>query len=177
MKILSVFVCVWLVLQGLPAKAADRVLTDEEGKTVTLAATPSPDVFRYTNERFGFSLDVSSLFAKILVIPDNGDGIILVDATGEARLRASGGNRIDDTTLKRRFEAKRKELGGAVAYSHLDKTFYVLSWMEEEEIHYLKVIFGPSVWCDMELSYPAARKKEFDPIVTRSANGFSLPKR
>lgn len=156
------------------ALAADRTLTDDQGRSVVLRESPTPDFFHYTNDRFGFTVDVPALFEKAFVVPDNGDGIILSDAGDQARFRASGGNRIDKKTIRQLFEAERKELGESAAYAHQGKNFFVLSWTQDDAIHYRKFILGPSAWCDMELTYPAARKGEFDPIVGRSAKTLSF---
>ena len=167
-------ILLWVVICASAALAADRTLTDDQGRSVVLRESPTPDFFHYTNERFAFTVDVSALFEKAFVVPDNGDGVILSDAGDQARFRASGGNRLDKKTIKQLFEAERKELGNAVAYAHQGKNFYILSWVQDNDIHYRKLILGPSDWCDMELTYPAARKEEFDPIVARSAKTFSF---
>jgi hypothetical protein len=117
-------------------------------------------------------VDVPALFTRAFVVPDNGDGIILADAAGEARFRASGGNRIDKETLRQTFDAARKDLEAKPAYEHLGKTFFVLSWERDGEIHYRKFVLGSGVWCDMEMTYPAGRKKEFDSLVARSADSL-----
>lgn len=152
--------------------AADRTLTDERGASVTL---PQVDkgFYRYLNARFAFGVDVPALFTKAVVIPDNNDGIILEDDSGGARFRASGGNVIDGKSLKQRFEADKKDLGKAVAYAHLDKNFYTLSWTAGEDIHYRKVMLASATYCDVELAYPAARKKEFDALVGRAAKSLA----
>ena len=165
-------ILLWAVICASAAMAADRTLTDDQGRSVVLRESPTPDFFHYTNERFAFTVDVSALFEKAFVVPDNGDGVILSDAGDQARFRASGGNRLDKKTIRQLFEAERKELGSSVAYAQQEKNVYVLSWTQDNEIHYRKFILGPSTWCDMELTYPAARKKEFDPIVARSAKTF-----
>ena len=165
-------ILLWAIICASAAVAADRTLTDDQGRSVVLRESPTPDFFHYTNERFAFTVDVSALFEKAFVVPDNGDGVILSDAGDQARFRASGGNIIDKKNLKRRFEEARKELGSAVAYAHLGKDSYVLSWTEGSDIHYRKVLLGSSIWCDMELTYPATRKKEFDPIVVHSAKSL-----
>ena len=167
-------ILLWAIICASAAVAADRTLTDDQGRSVVLRESPTPDFFHYTNERFAFTVDVSALFEKAFVVPDNGDGVILSDAGDQARFRASGGNRLDKKTIRQLFEAERKELGSAVAYAHQEKNVYVLSWTQDNEIHYRKFILGPSTWCDMELTYPSARKEEFDPIVTRSAKTFSF---
>ncbi len=163
-----------LAVCASPAEAADRTLRDDQGRSVVLRQSPKPDFFHYTNERFAFTVEVPALFGKAFVIPDNGDGIILGDAADQARFRASGGNRINKKTLKQLFEDARKDLEIKPAYAHLGKDFFVLSWERDGEIHYRKFILGATVYCDVELTYPAARKQEFDPLVARSAGTLKL---
>lgn len=161
-----------LIAHAWTAGAADRQLRDGQGRSVVLRQSPDPGFFHYTNERFSFTVDVPALFSKALVVPDNGDGVILTDEAGEARFRASGGNRIDKRTLRRMFDAERRDLndlGIQPAYEHVGKSFFVLSWVQDNEIHYRKFVFGNSVWFDMEMTYPAGRKREFDVLVGRGA--------
>ena len=73
-------ILLWVVVCASSALAADRTLADDQGRTVTLRESPTPDFFHYTNERFAFTVDVSALFEKAFVVPDNGDGVILSDA-------------------------------------------------------------------------------------------------
>ena len=168
---IALFLACFLSLP-VQAGAGERTLKDRNGREIGLAASDTPGFSYYINSRFGFAVEVSDLFTKAIVIPDNGDGVILADEAEQALFRASGGNIIDKKNLKRRFEEARKELGSAVAYAHLGKDSYVLSWTEGSDIHYRKVLLGSSIWCDMELTYPATRKKEFDPIVVHSAKSL-----
>ncbi len=180
---LFVFTCVLalslacLLSRPALAGAEERTLADGEGRSVVLQSSDTPGFFYYINSRFGFAVEVSGLFSKAIVVPDNDDGVILADEAEEARFRSSGGNRMDKRSIKQLFEEARKELGGAVAYSNLGKNSYVLSWTEDADIHYRKFLLGSSVWCDMELTYPAARKKEFDAIVTHSAKTICFTRR
>ena len=156
----------------LPALAAERTIIDAEGKTVVLRETPRPDFFHYVNERFPFAVEVPALFTNAVVIPDNGDGIILSDAEDKARFRASGGRLVDKVTIRAFFESERKSLAVKPAYEKLGKNFFVLSWIEDGNIHYRKLILNEDAWSDMEISYPPERKKEFDPLVTHSAQSL-----
>ena len=66
----------------------------------------------------------------------------------------------------------RKEVGGKPAYEKLGKYYFVLSWIKDGNIHYRKLILDGRAWADMEMSYPSERKKEFDPLVTHSAQSL-----
>jgi len=156
----------------LPALAADRTITDAEGKSVVLRESPRPDFFHYANERFPFAVDVPALFTQAVVIPDNGDGIILRDTEDKVRFRASGGRLVDKLTIREFFESERKNLEVKPAYEKLGENFFVLSWLENGNIHYRKLILNGDAWFDMEMSYPPERKKEFDPLVTHSAQSL-----
>ena len=158
---------------ALPAlAAADRTITDAEGKSVVLRESTRPGFFQYTGERSPFAVDVPALFTQAVVIPDNGDGIILRDIEDKARFRASGGRLVDTLTIREFFESERKNLGVKPAYEKLGKNFFVLSWVADGNIHYRKLILNEDAWADMEMSYPPERKKEFDPLVTHSAQSL-----
>ena len=169
----GIFCFVFAVFFALPAFAArDRTITDAEGKSVVLRESPQPGFFHYTCERSPFTVDVPALFTQAVVIPDNGDGIILSDAEDKARFRASGGRLVGKLTIREFFESERKSLGVKPAYEKLGKNFFVLSWLEDGKIHYRKLILNGDAWADMEMSYPFERKKEFDPLVTHSAQSL-----
>ena len=158
---------------ALPAlAAADRTITDAEGKSAVLRESTRPGFFRYIGERFPFAVDVPALFTRAVAIPDNGDGIILCDTEDKARFRASGGRLVDTLTIREFFESARKNLGIKPAYEKLGKNFFVLSWVEDGNIRYRKLILNGDEWSDMEMSYPLERKKEFDPLVTHSAQSL-----
>ena len=158
---------------ALPALAvADRSITDAEGKSVVLRESPRPGFYRYIGERSPFAVDVPALFTQSVVIPDNGDGIILRDTEDKSRFRASGGRLVGKLTIREFFESERKNLGAEPAYEKLGKNFFVLSWVEDGNIHYRKLILNGDAWADMEMSYPLERKKEFDPLVTHSAQSL-----
>ena len=161
-----------LLAYAQPAMAADRTIIDAEGKSVVLRESPQPNFFHYVNERSPFAVDVPALFTKAVLIPDNGDGIILSDAEDKARFRASGGRLVGALTIREFFESERKNLGIKPAYEKLGKDFFVLSWVKDGNIHYRKLILNEDAWADMEMSYPPERKKEFDPLVTHSARSL-----
>ena len=165
-----------------PAMAADRTLTDAEGKSVVLRESSRPGFFHYADGCFPFAVDVPALFTTAVELPDkcedgavggSGSSILLRDTEDKARFRASGGRLAGKLTLRAFFESERKDLGVKPAYEKLGKDFFVLSWLEGGKIHYRKLILTGDAWSDMEMSYPPERKKEFDALVTHSAQSLT----
>ena len=164
-----------------PVLAADRTLTDAEGKSAVLRESSRPGFFQYIDGCFPFAVDVPALFSEAVELPDkcedgaasgSGNSIILRDTEDKARFRASGGRLAGKLTIRAFFESERKDLGVKPAYEKLGKDFFVLSWVEGGKIHYRKLILTGDTWSDVEMSYPPERKKEFDPLVTHSAQSL-----
>ena len=171
-----------LVTYPLLAVAADRTITDAEGKSVVLRESRQPGFFHYIDGCFPFAVDVPALFTKAVELPDNcedgtvaggsGSSIILSDAENEAEFRSSGGRLAGQLTIREFFASERKDLGVKPAYEKLGKDFFVLSWIKDGKIHYRKLNLNVDTWFDMEMSYPDKRKKEFDPLVMHSAKSL-----
>jgi len=163
-----------MILFSVPVLAGDRTFTDAEGRSLVLRESPWPDFLLYAGERVPFTVAVPTLFSRVVVIPDNGDGVILSDKRGKARFRTSGGELLELLTIRQLFESARESLNVNPAYERLGKNFFVLSWIADGNIHYRKLVLNGDAWCDMEMNYPLERKKEFDPLVTYSAKSLQL---
>jgi hypothetical protein len=169
-------VALFFAASGL-ALAAEVKLTDSErGNTVVLTSAEKSGFLRYENSQFGYSVDIPASFSKIILLPDNGDGLILATQDDKSRFRASGGNYIEgiERTLKQSYDEAREGLPVKAAYATLKNDYWVLSWLEDEVIHYRKFMLRGDTWCDFELSYPAAQKKAYDSVVTHVAQSLTL---
>jgi hypothetical protein len=159
------------------SSAASITLTDSErGNSVELAPAETIGFFRYINDRFAYSVDIPSTFTKVIVLPDNDDGLILTTQDNLAQFRASGGMVVADIerALKQSFDEAQDSLPIKAAYATLKKDFWVLSWLEGDVIHYRKYMLRGDTWCDFELSYPTAQKKAYDPVVSHVAKSLTL---
>ena len=170
LRICGLLCCLLAFFQ--PALAADRTLTDGDGNSLVLRQSSRQGFFQYSSEATPFTFDVPALFSKAVTI--DGNSFELSDATGDCLFSASSFRTAGPLTIDQFFKAKRDDLGVKPTYEKLDKKFFVLSWIKDGNIHYLKAFLNVDAACVMELTYPAERKKELDPLVTHSANSLKF---
>lgn len=179
MKKLFIFSLFLLLLLGGLAQAAERTLKNEMGE-ITLQESSTAGFYIYLNGRFGFVVEIPEIFSKVVVIPQNDDGIILSTEDDKSSFRTSGGYNLEDskTVLKESYNSALEELGKKVAYKRLGKDFYVVSWLEDDSvIHYRKYMVSDSVHCDFEMSYPKSEKSNYDALVMHVAKSLTPPKK
>jgi len=158
-------------------------LRDENtGNTVELYYTVDPEdksLLFYGNNRFGYNVKVPDICTKVVLLPDNEDGMILESHDGKVRFRVSGGFVTDEGMLKETYDKALKAVGGEnhADYFLLEDDYWVLSW-EEGETSYLRrfVIKGSEAWADCEISYQIPPRIEermyYDEVVHRSIHSL-----
>ncbi len=126
---------------------------------------------RYVNERFGTSLEVPDLFAAEEPPPENGDGRAFRAEDG-ARLWVYG--TYAPYAVMSNFEAYKDNLletaqadGLSVTYKRDGKGWLVFSGVKDADIVYAKAIESCEAAHEFRIVYPAAKKRFYDPIVTR----------
>jgi hypothetical protein len=150
-----------------------ELFDSETEQTEVLTPAKTADFLLYTNDRFEYSVDVPAAFTKVIRLPDNGDGLILAAEDDKSRFRASGGlSEFIEGGLKQSFDEAQGSLPVKAAYATLKKDFWVLSWLEDDEIHYRKFMLRGDTWCDFELTYPTAQKKAYDSVVKHVAESL-----
>ncbi|MDL2210658.1 hypothetical protein LJC26_07645 [Desulfovibrio sp. OttesenSCG-928-O18] len=157
---------------SLSAQAADRTLTADDGNSLVLQQSSKQDFFRYSNEDSPFAFDIPDLFTKAVSV--DGNTFELSDATGNCLFSAASFKTVGRLTIGQYLKATREHLSVKPAYEKLGKNFFVLSWIEDGKIHYQKTYLNVDAACIIEFTYPADRKKEFDPLVTHSANSLKF---
>lgn len=139
-------------------------LKDKERGT-TVAFYPLPDrsdkaLLFYGNDRFGYSLHVPvEAFPEVVMLPDNGDGMILASKDGKARFRVSGGYVMDEDTLKTTYEAARKEIGKSFTFENLTDESWELCWWDGDLFYQRKFAANEEVWAECEVFYPAPKEE------------------
>jgi hypothetical protein len=135
---------------------------------------PTPQAYkRYTNPRFHYTLLYPTRL-RPQVESDNGDGRRFVSADGDIVMTAHGRYLLQQESLRDLYAARRAELGGEVTYAVVRNGFYVISGRENGTIFYEKTVKHVGIAATLLLRYPASRKKELDPVVTRVAGSFRL---
>jgi hypothetical protein len=143
----------------------------------------------YQNDRYGTTIDYPDLF-KAEPPPDNDDGRRFKSADGaEFAVFASYGALDYDRAGYQQFILENLDPGAAVTYQAHGEDWFVLSGTKGDGIFYER--YRLSRGKDMAegfvegfvMSYPAALKQTYDPIVARMAKsfrsgaGFQSPKR
>ena len=127
--------------------------------------------FRYTNARYGYSIDYPSLFSPGAP-PTNNDGRAFRSRDGRSSLTVYGTNNALNQGLDEAYHVLLREKGRNVTYKASDGNWFVVSWRERGLIFYQKVYHGPGSCNGFVLSYPASQRTRFDPIVARLAGSF-----
>ncbi len=129
---------------------------------------------KYENERFGFVLT----YPKDLVASDapaNGAGREFHTADGEFSVLAHGHflQKDDGDSLEKRWKDELRERGDTVTYKKKSETWYVISGVTKKGVEfYHKFYTKGSNWVSMEITYPHAKNKKYDPWVARMEKGF-----
>ena len=138
------------------------------------AAAEAADWQKYSNERFGVSIDVPSDFKQLGDVPDNNDGLTFASSDGKAVLRVWGNNIVADSfkdELRGNFENDQSD-GWAVTYGAGNKqkvmTWAVYSGTKGDMIMYEKSIASckGTQSLHFRIEYPIAQKLNYDEVVT-----------
>jgi hypothetical protein len=150
------------------------------------AVAASPIVWqRYTNETFGYSVDLplGALFGS-----NNGDkGVTLVEPNGRGQIDVYGAVNAQNLT-SREFERElsRADRIREITYARRGSSWFVISGYYRREndeaddlIFYAKFMFSPDrrVVSAFEASYPIVDKRRYDPIIERMEDSLRSPKR
>jgi hypothetical protein len=145
--------------------------------TAVLLAAGAPRAgswLTYQNDRYGTTIDYPDFF-KMQRPPDADHGRKFKSADGvDFTVSASYGG-IDFTVVTYRdFIVKHLDPGSVVTYETRGKNWFVVSGTVGDKIFYEKHLFshGAEMTEDFVISYPAAAKQTYDPIVARMAKSF-----
>ena len=145
--------------------------------TAILLAAPlarADDWLTYQNDRYGTTIDYPPVF-KMQRPPDDDDGREFKSADGaEFTVSASYGG-IDFTLATYHdFIVQHLDPGSVVSYEARGKNWFVVSGTVGDKIFYEKhrLSHGAEMTEDFVVSYPAAAKRTYDPIVARMAKSF-----
>jgi hypothetical protein len=166
-----------------PAKTLKDLDTGMEEHLYPSPDKSEKDLLLYVNDRFGYSVKVPhEIFTEVVLIPDNGDGIILESKDGKSRFRASGGYVMDEDMLKASFEDARAAAGGdkKISYENIGNDFWELCWWDGDIFHQHKFVMDREVWADCEIYYQASMDEgtehPLDELSLRSLQSLELAK-
>ena len=130
---------------------------------------------KYSNDRFGVSIEVPPDFKQLGNAPDNNDGLSFASADGKATLRVWGNNIVADSfkdELRGNFESDQTD-GWVVSYGSGNKqktmTWAVYSGTKGDIIMYEKSIASckGTQSLHFRIEYPKAQKLDYDAVVAR----------
>jgi hypothetical protein len=124
----------------------------------------------YVNDRYGTSADTPAGWVE-QPAPDNDDGRVFKRRDGRATLIVNGGFVSDDTPAAAIESRAQPEEGERVTLSKKGARSLTVSGFKGDQIFYRHMILTCSdqVWNNVDLTYPAAEKAAFDPIVAHVA--------
>ena len=137
--------------------------------TLALPAQAAPAYTAYFNERFGTTADRPADW-KAGRAPENGDGLRFVSPDGKAFVSISGSFQAFDT-VGEYLDIVAQEKGAKITLEKRGPRSLVQSGVRGEVIFYKKSLLTckDQVWNNLVIEYPAARKQEFDALVTHVA--------
>ncbi len=129
----------------------------------------------YENDRYGTFISYPAEYFRPEAPPGNADGRRFVSVDGTAAFYVFAQfNALGLTQAEMIAQDKQADTQSRITYERAGPGWYVLSGFRGTDIFYRRVISdGPDGLIRVfEISYPAARKTEFDAILTYMANSF-----
>ena len=128
----------------------------------------------YQNDRYGTTIDYPNQF-KAEPPPGNDDGRKFTSADGAEFSVSASYNALDfDLAKYQDFILKNLDPGDVVTYTAHGDNWFVLSGSKGSDIFYERHLLshGRQLTEDFAMTYPAAAKQSYDPIVARMAKSF-----
>lgn len=153
-----------------------KIITDAQ-KPSAISKKYAPDEIinynKYTNPRYGFTIEYPSAFT-VNEVADNGDGAEIVN--GSVKIIVFGSNNIDNKSAKDVYEEEIKgELKEKITYKIQKDDWFIISWKDGNIINYKKTAVGKGSVNTFIISYPEDENAAFAGIVYHISNTFKTP--
>jgi serine/threonine-protein kinase len=127
----------------------------------------------YANARFGTVAQVPRDW-RAGREPENGDGFAFISPDGQATITVSGGLNIDDSVEQAMSSREQPMEGETITYKLRRGRVLVVSGLRGDRIFYSKSMLScrDQIWNNVSIEYPAARKAQFDALVTHVAGSL-----
>ena len=134
---------------------------------------------KYTNHRYFFSIEYPSDIVKIQPPVFNGDGRTFLSKDGSVELRSWANHNVMLHSVEEEARSIEEELKGIpIAYKKISDSWFVLSWVDADKVHYRKTLYhkfkNADVFFTFTIEYPRAQKPKFDAIVRRIEKSFTF---
>lgn len=127
----------------------------------------------YSNPRFGTRAEVPRDWT-MGPAPENDDGRVFTALDGAATITVYGSLHVFDTIAEAMNFHDTPQPGETVTYRQRGPRTITVSGTRENTVFYRKAILScrDQIWNGLAIEYPAARKKDFDALVTRVARSL-----
>lgn len=133
----------------------------------------------YYNDQFEYTCWIPADFSQVVLLPDNGDGLILETQDGQAQLRATGGYAdFLEGGLQGSFDqAQSAIVNGSITHQEYAqdewKAYWILEGQDGDKMFVRKLIIHGDYYCELHLSYPAAQGEKYIETAAIVAHNFN----
>ncbi len=125
---------------------------------------------QYINHRYHYAVSYPAAILVPQGEPDAGDGQHFLSKGRDVEMSVWGSYNALDETIQSRFQDRarshiKQEPDRQVTFKRLAKDWFVVSGFRGEKIFYERTILKGAVFITVNISYPAADKATWDPIV------------
>ncbi len=124
----------------------------------------------YSNGRYGFSIDYPNQF-DIGMSPANGDGLHFTSRDGKAELVAYGSNNVMDATANSLYETELANIKN-VSYKFFKDNWFVLSWVEDGTVYYVRTIVGTGSMNSFRFSCTEEQLDQYYDVIEHISKSF-----
>lgn len=154
--------------QSLPEETLDS--SDE----VVTYPSDDKEYSVYTNQRFGFSIEYPKEFV-VEETAQNGDGAKIINNNDETEILVYGSNNTSNETTKSACAKTVDRISSKIEYKFMSDNWYVLSWIEDGKIKYLKEFVGSGSTNTFIITYDQKFKDKYNKIVEVISKNFIAP--
>ncbi len=148
--------------------------TNETLQEATSTSSSNIEYSTYSNGRYGFSIYYPKSF-KVIETAENGDGAKIVSKSDKAEILVYGSNNILNETAQSSYNNSINKIKSKIAYKYISDNWYVLSWIEDGNIKYLKEVVGVGSKNTFIMTYDRKLADKYNSIVEIVSKNFSTP--
>lgn len=131
---------------------------------------------KYINPRFQFSIDYPSNY-RVEETSANGDGAVIL--SDKAKITVYGINNVfnhnANHNAKSYYDFVTRDMNQEIKYKVIKDNWFVISWVEGNNIVYQKSVVGAGSINSFIFTYPKADASEYDKVVERLYESFKTP--
>ncbi|GIM29270.1 hypothetical protein CPJCM30710_19360 [Clostridium polyendosporum] len=127
---------------------------------------------KYTNSRYGFSIDYPNNY-KIEETSQNRDGAII--SSDKAKLIVFGNNNVLNYGVKSYYDFDTSQIKEKIKYKVIKDNWFIISWIEGDNIVYQKTVVGKGSANTFIFTYSKVDASKYDEAVKRLNESFKTP--